>query len=106
MQRDIVNILKELKGALQQIYGENLRGVYLYGSYASREEDPQSDIDVAIVLNDFGDYWEEVKRTGQLISELSIEYGVSISPVRIPEAQWMLGDSPFLNNVGKECVLV
>lgn len=106
MQGKIINLLKELKGALRQIYGENLRGVYLYGSYANGEEDPESDMDVAIVLKDFGDYWEEVQRTGQVISELSIEYGVSISPVRILEAQWMLGDSPFLNNVRKECVPV
>ncbi len=106
MQGKISNVLKELKEALQQIYGENLRGVYLYGSYANGEEDPESDMDVAIVLKDYGDYWEEVQRTGQVISELSMEYGVSISPVRIREAQWLLGDSPFLNSVRKECIPV
>jgi predicted nucleotidyltransferase len=104
MQRKITNLLKDLKEALYQIYGDNLSGVYLYGSYADGEEDAESDLDVAIVLKDFDDYWEEVQRTGPLVSELSLEYGVSISPVRVREAAWVQEDSPFLNSVREECV--
>ena len=104
MQRKITNLLKDLKEALYQIYGDNLSGVYLYGSYADGEEDAESDLDVAIILKDFDDYWEEVQRTGPVISELSLEYGVSISPVRVREAAWVQEDSPFLNTVRKECM--
>jgi len=104
MQRKITNLLKDLKEALYQIYGDNLSGVYLYGSYADGVEDAESDLDVAIVLKDFGDYWEEVQRTGPVISELSLEYGVSISPVRVREVAWVQEDSPFLNTVRKECM--
>ena len=104
MQRKITNLLKDLKEALYQIYGDNLSGVYLYGSYADGEEDAESDLDVAIILKDFDDYWEEVQRTGPLVSELSLEYGVSISPVRVREAAWLQEDSPFLNSVQEECV--
>ncbi len=104
MQPEIAKLLRELKEALSRIYGENLSGLYLYGSYAVREESPESDVDVAIVLKDFGDYWEEVQRTGHVISELSLKYNVSISPVRVREADWLHGDSPFLHNVRKACV--
>jgi len=104
MQSEIDLLLKELKEALRQIYQENLRGLYLYGSYAYGEDDPESDLDVAIVLKDFDDYWEEVQRTSDIISELSLKHGVSISPVRIHEADWVGEDSPFLNNVRKECI--
>lgn len=104
MQRKITNLLKDLKEALYQIYGDNLSGVYLYGSYADGEEDAESDLDVAIILKDFDDYWEEVRRTGPAISELSLEYGVSISPVRVREVAWVQEDSPFLNTVRKECM--
>jgi len=100
----ITGLLQELKGALAQIYGENLRGLYLYGSYANRQEDPESDVDVVIVLKDYVDYWEEVQRTSQIISELSLKYNVSLSPVRLREINWKQEDSPFLNNVRKECV--
>jgi predicted nucleotidyltransferase len=104
MQRKITNPLRDLKEALYQIYGDNLSGVYLYGSYADGEEDAESDLDVAIILKDFDDYWEKVRRTGPVISELSLEYGVSISPVRVREVAWVQEDSPFLNTVRKECM--
>lgn len=100
----ITRLLLELKEALAQIYGENLCGLYLYGSYANRHEDPESDVDVVIVLKDYVDYWEEVQRTSQIISELSLKYNVSLSPVRLREISWVQEDSPFLNSVRKECV--
>jgi predicted nucleotidyltransferase len=106
MHTEITQLLQELKEALSDIYGENLSGLYLYGSYATHEEDPESDVDVAIVLKDFDDYWEEIQRTGSIISELSLKYHVSISPVRVREADWVQGDSPYLHAVQKECVPV
>jgi predicted nucleotidyltransferase len=104
MRRKLANLLRDLKEALNEIYGENLSGVYLYGSYANGEEDAESDVDVLMVLKDFDDYWEEVQRTGPVISELSLEYGVSISPVRVHEEAWVQEDSPFLNKVREECI--
>ncbi len=104
MQIEIIHLLKELKKTLYQIYHKNLKGLYLYGSYVDRKNDPESDVDVAIVLKDFNDYWEEVQRTSQVISELSLKYDVSISPIRIRESDWLQEDSPFLNNVRKESV--
>lgn len=100
----ITGLLQELKEALYGIYGDNLRGLYLYGSYANRQEDPESDVDVVIVLKEFSDYWQEVQRTSRIISELSLKYQVSLSPVRLREADWLREDSPFLNNVRQECV--
>jgi predicted nucleotidyltransferase len=102
--KDTHKLLKELKEILCQIYDENLEGLYLYGSYVNGEEDAESDIDIAIVLKDFWDYWEEIQRTGQAISALSLKYDVSISPIRIKKIDWTHEDSPFLNNVRKECV--
>lgn len=99
-------LLQDLKEVLGQIYGDNLCGLYLYGSYTRRQEDPESDVDILIVLKDFDDYWEEVQRTGQVISDLSLKYNITISPVRVRETDWAHEDSPFLNNVRKECVSI
>ena len=79
----VTKLLQELKVSLQRVYKENLQGLYLYGSYTRQEEDPESDVDVIIVLKDFADYWEEVKRTGSIIAGLFLKYGLSISPVRV-----------------------
>jgi predicted nucleotidyltransferase len=104
MQMELTALLAELKAALSHIYGENLRGLYLYGSYASRTEAAESDVDVAIILQDFADYWEEVQRTSHLVSALSLKYDVSISPVHLRETDWLHGDSPFLLTVRKACL--
>ena len=40
-----------------------------------------SDIDVMIVLNNYESYGQEIDRTGELISKLSLDYRISISRV-------------------------
>ena len=40
------------------------------------------------------------------MNALALKYGVSVSPVRVREADWLQGDAPFLNGLRKDCVLV
>lgn len=56
-------LLEELEEALRGIYGDDLRGLYLYGSHARQQQDPQSDVDVIILLKDFADYWREIQNS-------------------------------------------
>jgi len=65
-------LLNELKQGLELIYGDQLQGVYLFGSYARGEQDSESDLDILIILDDFERYSTEVKRTGELVSNLSL----------------------------------
>jgi len=104
MNERVRNLMSELKGGLLHIYGERLRGVYLYGSYARGEEDDESDVDVLVILSEFENYGAEVDRTSQLASNLSLKYGVSISKVFFRERDWTSGDTPFLLNVREEAV--
>jgi len=91
--------MKELKGGLVRIYGDRLKGLYLYGSYARGEARSDSDIDVMIVLNNYESYGKEIDRTGELASSLSLEYGISISRVVMKETQWKNSDTPLLRNI-------
>jgi predicted nucleotidyltransferase len=102
----IQNVLDELKSELQIIYGKQLKGVYLFGSYARGEADRESDFDVLVVLKDFKRYAQEVDRTGELASNLSLKYGVTISTVFMREREWLLGDTPFLSNVRDQAISV
>lgn len=104
MDTTIQGLLDELKVGLARIYGERLRGVYLYGSYARGEADPESDVDVLIVLDHVERYAAEIERTGELGSRLSLKYGVSISQVFLRESDWLRGDPPFLANARDEAV--
>lgn len=100
----IKTLLRELKAGLAVLYGQRLRGVYLYGSYARGEADPESDVDVLVVVDDFERYGAEVDRTSDLTWRLSLHYGVSISKVFLRERDWQIGQTPFLANVREEAI--
>ena len=91
--------MKELKEGLIRIYGDRLEDLYLYGSYARGDARSDSDIDVMIVLNNYESYGKEIDRTGELASNLSLEYGISISRVIMKELQWKKSDTPLLRNI-------
>lgn len=105
MPADIQRLLSELKEGLTELYGQRLKAVYLFGSYARGDYNENSDLDVMIVLSDYESYGEEIDRSGELISQLSLSYGISISRVIMKEIQWQRSDTPLLRNIRAEGVL-
>jgi len=81
-----------------------LQAVYLFGSYARGDYDQNSDLDVMIVLDTYESYWDELVRSAELASDLSLEYNVTISRTIMTEEQWKKGDLPVLKNVRAEGV--
>lgn len=104
MDRDITMLLNELEAGLKAMYATRLKGVYLFGSYARGDADPESDADVLVVLDRIDRYGAEVERTGPMISSLSLKYGVSVSRTFVSEQDWRSGESPFLTNVREEAI--
>ena len=99
MPTNIQKLLQELKAELIHIYGDRLRGVYLYGSYARGDHQPASDVDVMIVLASYQRYGDEIKRTSELNAKLSLDYNLSISRLFVTEERWRHEDSPLLRNI-------
>jgi predicted nucleotidyltransferase len=102
MPDPIRHLLAEFKKGLAQIYGARLKAVYLFGSYARGDYNANSDLDVMIVLDDYQSYWDELVRTSQLASDLSLEYDITLSRTIMREDQWLKGDLPLLANVRAE----
>ena len=100
----IHDILNELKAGLQLTYGEKLKGVFLFGSYARGDADRESDCDILVVLEAFDRYALEVDRTAALAADVSLKHGVTVSLVFMREREWLHGDTPFLSNVRDEAV--
>jgi predicted nucleotidyltransferase len=104
MNERIGTLVKELKRGLETLYGERLKGVHLYGSYARGEEDSESDVDILVILDQLDHYGAEVDRTGYLVSELSLKYGVSISRVFVSQQDWSDLETIFLSNAREEAI--
>jgi predicted nucleotidyltransferase len=100
----IRKLMKELKAGLVRIYGDRLKAVYLYGSYARGDYRQGSDVDVMILLSDYKNYWEELRRSTNLASDISLEYDVTVSRLIMKEIQWKESDMPVLRNIHKEGV--
>ncbi len=106
MPIDIRKLLKELKEGLNRLYGERLKGLYLYGSYARGDYKEGSDLDVLLVLDDFERAPIELTRTDDLVGDLSLTYEITISLMFMREKDWLTADKPLLRNVRVEGVPV
>ena len=107
MPNDIKKILRELKKGLVQIYGDQLQAVILFGSFARGEGRlPDSDIDVMIVLKGEFNYWQEDKRSSELVAALSLENDVVISTKLASEAKYAGRKMPLYINVREEGVAI
>jgi len=104
MNAKVRSILGKFNHRLATLYGDRLRGVYLFGSYARDEANEESDVDVLIVLDKVDNYSREIDTTSELTSELSLEYGISLSRVFATEEQWCQGQTSFLLNLREEAV--
>ncbi len=100
----IKDLLAQVHSGLRDIYGQRLRGMYLFGSHARGTSDKESDVDILVVLRSLEEYANEIRKTSKLISTISLQYSVSISRVFISEKHWVDGGTPFIANVQAEAI--
>ena len=99
-------ILRELHRGLRELYGPRLRGLTVYGSYARAEETPGSDLDIALILDDFAFAGEEVSAFSEFVARLSLNHQCVVSVVPIRERDWRERQTPLLMNIRREGVVV
>jgi len=59
-------ILAQFRAALEEIYGDRLDRVVLFGSHARGDDRPDSDYDIAVFLKSLPDRWAELDRLADL----------------------------------------
>jgi predicted nucleotidyltransferase len=81
--------LARFAGDVTRHYGRRLKGIYLFGSRARGDHRPDSDADVAIVLED-GNWtpWEERWTLVRLAYAPSLDSGLGIQPWPFSATQW------------------
>ena len=99
--------LPVLESKLKQLFGDKLRKIILYGSYASGNYDIESDVDILAIINDknFGRYNRELSK---IELELFNEYGFLFSIIPENEDYFLKNSDllPFFRNVSAEGVIV
>ena len=101
----IKDIIKELKSGLEKKYGSQLKSILLFGSYARGEETEDSDIDIAVILEDFDHACTEIERTGDIVSLLSLKFDTLISLVPIKEKDWLERKTTLISNIKRDGVV-
>jgi predicted nucleotidyltransferase len=97
------NIVSQFKSIIQQLYGERLSQVILFGSYARGEEKATSDIDFLIVLKDKHiSAFSEIEKINNLAYGMMLKYGKIISFVPTTEEKFEKSPNHFYRLVKKE----
>ena len=103
----LMSVLHGYVTEIKAIYGESLKRIILYGSYARGDQTADSDIDI-VILVDMAEM--EIKshrnRLSDATFDVNFENDVLIMPIVQNEAffdRWV-GAYPFYNNVNNEGV--
>jgi Uncharacterised protein family (UPF0158)/Nucleotidyltransferase domain len=76
------DVAEDLRG----LYGDRLREVLLFGSWARGDAHPESDIDLLIVLDRLDSPWDELRRMDEILDRHSVEWETVISAMPVAEA--------------------
>ncbi|MBI2567873.1 MAG: nucleotidyltransferase domain-containing protein [Candidatus Schekmanbacteria bacterium] len=104
MDEETQQVVREYREGLESLFGDQLVGITLYGSFARGEGREGSDIDILCVLDGPFDYGEAIRRSSELTANLSLAHDVVLSRVFVSEADFKTRNLPFLMNVRREGV--
>jgi predicted nucleotidyltransferase len=99
-------VLGKLKQGLNDLYGERVERVVLFGSHARGESHEHSDIDVLLVLRGDFDRREERKKLLPLITELSLTIGELPSIRIVSESRYLRANDSLIRNIRREGVVL
>ena len=101
----VEDIALDIKRGYEQIYGDNIVEIYLYGSYARGDYDAESDIDFAAVFKgERLDLQRKLKAMWDIAADLGMERDVIISPTVIPYSEFIKykDELPYYRNIIRE----
>lgn len=101
---DLSTLLAALRKGLADIYGARLRRVLLFGSHARGEAQAESDIDIAVVLEDFDDPLAEIELASELLAEFCLRHGQVVTLLPIREREYLIARFPIHMNLRREGV--
>ena len=101
------SVLKEFKTSLEQILGGQLIELKLFGSKARGDDQPNSDMDVLIIVAT--DDWHIRDKVYDVATDVLLQMDVCISPKVISKNRFdqLRGEgTSFIHNVSKDAITV
>ena len=105
-RQDALRLAAQTHQGLKKIYGHRLRGVHLYGSVARGTLHEESDIDIAIVLDEISNRFDEHERTSKLGSDISLQENTLVSFIFLEEADFEQGRFSIHRSVKRDGIPV
>jgi uncharacterized protein len=102
----IKSITQEIKKEFNLIYQERLSKLILFGSQARGDAQPDSDIDILVVLKDDVNPVEEITKNSYLISEMCLKYETLINCLYLSESKLNQENKPLIKNIKKDGILL
>lgn len=104
---NLKKLLDELDNELKNIFGEKLKKVIMFGSYARGKNDEGSDLDIMVLVDmDEGEIKKKRDQVLDLTVDLTTRYGIVLSIIENNYDYFYdwLEALPFFTNVEKEGV--
>jgi len=100
MERD--ELLIRIKTPLAEAFGPRLRGIVLYGSEARGQSEPDSDIDVLVLLAGPFDFGQDLTTCIDALYPLVLETGRPIDVMPVEQSVYEAQEFALYRNVKRE----
>jgi len=102
----IAPIIQEFKSELSKLYGDRLKQLVLFGSYARGNPHAESDIDILLVLNKMENPLTEIDFVADLKFNFILKYNVLISCIHTTSENFENLDELLFYNIKKEGIVL
>ena len=99
---NLESLLSDLRSELDDLYGDRLLQLVLYGSQVRGEVHPESDVDVLVVLNGPVEPGEEIRRMGPVRTRVGLRHEQAVSLLPVSKTDYENRTSAWLQNVHEE----
>jgi hypothetical protein len=99
-------IAKDVGTDLKNLYGERLRKLILFGSWARGDAHPESDIDLLVVLDRVDSWRQERDRMDDVLWNHSVANSTVVSALIVSEIDFKGGSDPALTRAAMEGIAV
>lgn len=94
-------VLNRFRAALDEVYGNRIDRVVLFGSRARGEARADSDYDIAVFLKDRDSFWKESGRLAAIETDILYETGAVINALPFSAGAYR-DHSPLMQELGRD----